>query len=308
MSLAAMTLFAACSVAPPAAPSPTASVSSTATPSPSASSWGQSPSETPTPPAPAPIPSVSASTTGPDATVVLEENAVYAVKLRVASGTCTLKVVPPRPPLANKKLEPYVKQIVGCLNDTFAGPLGKQGVILPAPTVDVFTGTLTTPCGKLTATGAPAYYCAATTTMYWPATADEHGDAFTYARLGYLGLAAHEYGHHLQAATGILDAYARLRLESKASRRDELTRRLELQAQCFEGIFLGYQRDALKLTGQDRYELDLWHSATGDEDPPKDRRPDHGSSAAQSRWLQAGLDHADFGRCNTWAASAASVK
>ena len=52
----------------------------------------------------------------------------------------------------------------------------------------------------------------------------------------------------------------------------------------------------------------MWHSYTGDEDPPSSRRPDHGSSAAQIRWLERGLDSQDFGRCNTWVARKSAVR
>ena len=87
-----------------------------------------------------------------------------------------------------------------------------------------------------------------------------------------------------------------------------LSRRLELQAQCFEGVFLATTARSLRLSSNDRYQLRVWHTYTGDEDPPAGRKPDHGSSAAQIRWLNRGLDSADFGRCNTWTASKKSVK
>jgi predicted metalloprotease len=92
------------------------------------------------------------------------------------------------------------------------------------------------------------------------------------------------------------------------SERYLLSRRLELQAQCFEGIFLAAAARSITLSSDDRYQLRIWHAYTGDEDPPTSRKPDHGSSAAQIRWLNRGLDSADFGRCNTWTAKRKSVK
>ena len=87
-----------------------------------------------------------------------------------------------------------------------------------------------------------------------------------------------------------------------------LIRRLELQAQCFEGIFLAVTARSIGLSSNDRYQLRVWHAFTGDEDPPTSRKPDHGSSTAQIRWLNRGLNSADFGRCNTWTAKKKSVK
>ena len=92
------------------------------------------------------------------------------------------------------------------------------------------------------------------------------------------------------------------------SARDLLSRRLELQAQCFEGVFLGTVARSIRFSAADRAELRTWHGFTGDEDPPDSRDPDHGTSAAQLRWLVRGLDSQDFGRCNTWSAPRSKVK
>ena len=64
---------------------------------------------------------------------------------------------------------------------------------------------------------------------------------------------------------------------------------------------------SIRLTAADREELRMWHSYTGDEDPPSGRRPDHGSSTAQIRWLDRGLDSQDFGRCDTWSVRTSAV-
>jgi predicted metalloprotease len=87
-----------------------------------------------------------------------------------------------------------------------------------------------------------------------------------------------------------------------------LSRRLELQAQCIEGVFLQTVARSIQFNANDRSELRMWHSYTGDEDPPSSRKPDHGTSAAQIRWLDRGLNSQDFGRCNTWSARKSAVK
>ena len=62
-------------------------------------------------------------------------------------------------------------------------------------------------------------------------------------------------------------------------------------------------RAASTSRSNDRSQIRLWHGFTGDEDPPASRKPDHGTSSAQIRWLFRGLDSQDFGRCNTWKAT-----
>jgi uncharacterized protein len=239
----------------------------------------------------------------------LAKNSIYAVDLGGARVTCKVKVRAPKPPLKDANLAAYGEKLVRCLMKAFDKPLAAYGIELTRPKVKAYRKTIKTPCGRFSQKGAPAFYCSATRTIYWPVTGDDAPEAYTYARLGYVGLVAHEFGHHLQAASGMLGEYGLRAYRTKSrSERYLLSRRLELQAQCFEGVFLALVAQSLELSSGDRYELRIWHTYTGDEDPPTGRKPDHGSSAAQIRWLNRGLDSADFGRCNTWKAKKKSVR
>jgi hypothetical protein len=239
----------------------------------------------------------------------LARNSIYAVDLGGTTVSCNVKVRSPKPPLNDDNLASYGKKLVRCLVKAFAKPLAAHGIELTTPKVKAYRKTIKTPCGRFRQRVAPAYYCSATRTIYWPVTGDDSTEAFTFARLGYVGLVAHEFGHHLQASSGMLGEYGQraYRTDSR-SERYLLSRRLELQAQCFEGVFLAVAARSIGLTSNDRYQLRAWHAYTGDEDPPTSRKPDHGTSAAQIRWLNRGLNSADFGRCNTWKAGKKSVK
>jgi len=218
-----------------------------------------------------------------------------------------VKVRHPRPPLKNSQLAPYGRELVTCLMQAFKGPLGQQGFTLKSPKVKSYQGSIDTPCGRLTSKGSPAYYCGIPETIYWPVNSDDGRQAFTFARLGYVGLVAHEFGHHLQQTSGILGRYNSEYYQATRSQRYLLSRRLELQANCFEGVFLATIQKSIKLSSTDKAQLRYVHTYTGDEDPPSTRKPDHGTSKAQIRWLFRGLDTADFGKCNTWTASKSSV-
>lgn len=305
---------------PDAVPTPTRSTSTRAVPAPASSTPSPPATPSPTPQttpaattaptaAPAdPLPTASAPPStrpGPDRS--LRTNSLYGVDLDEASADCGLKVRRPKPPLANKKLQPYLEDVVDCLTTVFKAPLAARGFTLVEPTVKTYHKRVESPCGTFGQSGSPAYYCSTTRTVYWPDTVDDGREAYTFARLGYVGLVAHEFGHHLQATTGMLSAYARAYDEASKKERYALSRRLELQAQCFEGVFLHATADDLDLRRKDRTELEDWHGYTGDEDPPKDRKPDHGSSEAQWGWLERGLDSGDLAACNTWTAKAKSV-
>ena len=247
------------------------------------------------------------SPTGPDQT--LARNSLYTVDLGDRSVRCSMRVRRPKPPIADADLAPYLRTVVKCLVKAFSVPLSAKGFALQTPKIKTYRKTAKTACGKFGQRGAPAYYCSANQTIYWPLTGDDGSEAYTFARLGYVGLLAHEFGHHLQATTGMLGEYGQRYTRAKGrSDRQLLSRRLELQAQCFEGVFLTVAERELTLTGDDRYQLRVWHGFTGDEDPPTSRKPDHGSSAAQIRWLERGLNTGDFARCNTWKATRKSVR
>lgn len=294
---------------PPPASTPTPPASTQSSPA----SASETSAPVPVPPAAtattAPTPSTtstSAPPPGPDRS--LQGNALYSVDLGRATVRCELEVRRPKPPLANKKLAPYLREVVSCLTKAFAKPLAAKGFVLREPKVTTYHRSVKTPCGTFGQKGSPAYYCSSTQTIYWPDTVDDGNEAYTFARLGYVGLAAHEFGHHVQASTGMLDDYAQQYAKASKSGRYALSRRLELQAQCFEGVFLAVARTTLGLRGYDRTELRAWHDYTGDEDPPKSRKPDHGSSKAQYRWLERGWKSGDFGRCNTWKADSSDVR
>jgi uncharacterized protein len=239
----------------------------------------------------------------------LTKNSLYRVDLGGARVSCGIAVRAPKPPLRNADLAPYARLLLKCMVKVFAKPLAAQGFTLTAPKVKVYKSSIKSPCGRFDQKGAPAYYCSANKTIYWPATRDDGREAYTFARLGYVALTAHEFGHHLQSVTGMVNEYGeRYGTAKSRGERYLLSRRLELQAQCFEGVFLQTVARSIRLNAADRKELRMWHSYTGDEDPPSSRRPDHGTSAAQIRWLDRGLDSQDFSRCNTWSARKSTVK
>jgi len=273
-----------------------------------ASTGSPSPTAVPSPSEPASTPGSSTGQSGTRLNRSLAKNSIYAIDLGGTRVSCKVKVRSPQPPLTDANLASYGKKLVGCLVSAFARPLAANGIELTTPKIKVYRSTIKTPCGRFGQKGPPAYYCSISRTIYWPATGDDDTEAYTFARLGYVGLVAHEFGHHMQAMSGMLSEYAQRSYGTKSrSQRYLLSRRLELQAQCFEGIFLAVAAESMRLSNNDRYQLRIWHAYTGDEDPPGDRKPDHGSSAAQLRWLNRGLDSADFGRCNTWTAKKKSV-
>lgn len=120
---------------------------------------------------------------------------------------------------------------------------------------------------------------------------------------------AHEMGHHVQSMMGI---EAKMRREQRASpsRKNELSVRLELQADCFAGAW-GHSASARGLLERGDVEEGLTAAASvGDDRIQKmaGRRvsPEtftHGSAAMRTRWFKRGFDAGRFEDCDTFAAT-----
>jgi predicted metalloprotease len=122
----------------------------------------------------------------------------------------------------------------------------------------------------------------------------------------YARVIAHEYGHHVQEDAGILEYGHRLMAAATAAARNEVSRRIELQAQCFAGAFLSAQRDSLPMTPSQYRAVLADARARGDDGRPADQR-DHGSGAHYAGWVARGYDGRVLSSCNTWKAPSDEV-
>ncbi len=113
---------------------------------------------------------------------------------------------------------------------------------------------------------------------------------------------AHEYGHHIQKLTGVSDQIRSLQSQNPGAA-NRLSVRLELQADCYAGVWAAKNRDRLE-AGDMESGLNAAHQI-GDDTLMKaaGRRPveaafTHGSSAQRMEWLRKGMDSADDAVCD----------
>jgi uncharacterized protein len=121
---------------------------------------------------------------------------------------------------------------------------------------------------------------------------------------------AHEIGHHVQNELGILKQATAERARSDQRRSNAISVRVELQADCFAGVW-AYHADRTKhIIEQGDVEAALnAASAVGDDRLQRETRgtvmPDaftHGSSAQRVRWFKRGLDGGNLKQCDTFSA------
>ena len=134
-------------------------------------------------------------------------------------------------------------------------------------------------------------------TAYYYRDVEGHGDDAGV----YFGQMAHEYGHHVQQLTGIMDAswQERARTGRRSPAGAETTRRLELQANCYAGMFLGGLRD------QRAIDPGLISGALrdyGERGDASGRPREHGTPQTNGSWADQGFQRNRTYQCNTWLA------
>jgi len=116
---------------------------------------------------------------------------------------------------------------------------------------------------------------------------------------------AHEYGHHIQNVLGV-SGQVQSAQRSSPARANELSVRLELQADCYAGVWAAKNRDRIEagdleegLTAAHQIGDDTLMKSAGQR--PVEDAFTHGSSAQRMQWLRTGLETGDEDKCDTFA-------
>jgi predicted metalloprotease len=202
----------------------------------------------------------------------------------------------------------YFQRLFQCLNDGWRPVFARLGDSGPDPGLVVFDKPVTTPCGNFKPLSGRvlAFYCYGNHVMYTDVA--QMNKAFGPKQdLAYLMTIAHEYGHHVQGVTGLFYARA-VYLQEHPDETLESSRRNELQASCFAGVFSKAVEKSYPLTGRlDEFEYQANNSFGESPDTPADERT-HGQSTSQGFWILNGFNLGQTKACNTFAAPARLVR
>ena len=213
---------------------------------------------------------------------------------------------------ADDELRRFVSVVLADTEDTWQGLFQQMGRQYQDPTLVLFTGTVSSGCGRAQAAMGP-FYCPMDRKLYidlgfYRELRDRFQAPGDFAQAYVI---AHEVGHHVQNLLGISDkvqaAQQRARDQAEAN---ALSVRLELQADCFAGIWGNHaNRDRRLLEPGDVEEALTAASAIGDDRLQRQARgtvsPDsftHGSSAQRVRWFRTGLESGRLESCDTFGA------
>ncbi|MFC3997797.1 neutral zinc metallopeptidase [Nocardiopsis sediminis] len=194
----------------------------------------------------------------------------------------------------------FSDEIGVCLNDLWQPRLDELGLRTPAPTFHVTEDNPDVGSTEEGMTLAYYEYDSLSITVVLPNVIELSRDVPDDSQEAvWTALLGHEYGHHVQQATGILDAsYEMERLAPNENEELEALRRTELQAECMGGI-------AMRGFGEfDAAEIDLVNEyLNGGSDLPT-----HGTARNRQYWFDQGTEEATLEACNTYDAPASDVR
>jgi len=203
----------------------------------------------------------------------------------------------------------FVSVVLADTEKTWHDIFNRSGRTYEEPKLVLFTGAVDSACGFAQAAMGP-FYCPGDRKVYIDLSFYEDLKTRFQAPGDFAQayVIAHEVGHHVQNLLGISDkVQEKMRLESKAAA-NHLSVQMELQADCFAGIW-GYHADRSRniLETGDLEEALGAASAIGDDRIMKQSGgtivPDaftHGTSEQRVRWFRRGFETGDPAQCDTF--------
>ncbi|TVT55770.1 metalloprotease [Amycolatopsis rhizosphaerae] len=273
----------------------TTASSTTSRPSPSSTSRTSSSSRTTT--------STPTSESGPHKILTLADHPLLADQnAGLRNAPCSVPGWPSSPAAA----QTFFTAAAQCLNARWGELLNAMDLPFHPPQLEFPSGdSFTSPCGTIEVSIAiAAFYCKDHLYVPWRGL---QTDLYGNKPGVYLALFAHEYGHHVQDLVGLMDAaWSVIYQKGEDSPAGlDMSRRKELQAQCFSGLFLGSTANRGGSVTQNVFDTAWNDQETRGDDTSGSH--DHGTNAHYAAWWRKGAQSDRLAQCNTFAAASSDV-
>ncbi|HRP74410.1 MAG TPA: neutral zinc metallopeptidase [Rhodocyclaceae bacterium] len=210
-----------------------------------------------------------------------------------------------------KRLTEFMSVVLADTEDVWEALFQSSGQRYSPPKLVLFSGAVASACGFAEAAMGP-FYCPADQKVYLDTRffndlAQRHDAPGDFAQAYVV---AHEVGHHVQTLLGISEQVHEARQRAGKAEGNALQVRMELQADCFAGVWAHHADKARQVLEPGDVEEALAAAAgVGDDRLQKQAQgvvvPDsftHGSSAQRMHWFSRGLQSGDPGQCDTFKA------
>lgn len=247
--------------------------------------------------------------------VALGENPLELLALLTQGGGSSglTTEVRPEQKAGEDEAAQFVSAILADTEDTWNTIFPRMGKRYQEPKLVLFTDQVASACGFTSSATGP-FYCPSDRKLYLDLgffrELDRLGAPGDFAQAYVIG---HEVGHHVQNLLGISGQVHDLQSRGDSEQANALSVLLELQADCFAGVWAHHADkyrsmlepgdideglNAASAIGDDR----LLHRAGKSVSPESFT---HGSSAQRAYWLRRGMESGDMASCDTFSAAAA---
>lgn len=220
------------------------------------------------------------------------------------------------PPQQERPVQPgqesgpdFVSAVLAQTEDSWNGIFAGMGRQYQQPQLVLFDGGVQSACGMAGSATGP-FYCPGDRKVYvdlsfFDELEQRFGAPGDFAQAYVI---AHEVGHHVQTLLGITQEVSRMRGQMGQAEGNQLSVMVELQADCFAGVWAQHTEAREQVLEPGDIEEGLGAaSAVGDDRIQRRTQgyvvPDaftHGSSAQRARWFTRGLESGDIKACDTF--------
>ncbi|QND53753.1 zinc metallopeptidase [Phyllobacterium sp. 628] len=209
---------------------------------------------------------------------------------------------------SNDQMTQFVKTVLAETEDVWSGIFQSEGKQYPPPTMVLFNGQVRSACGFASAASGP-FYCPGDKKLYidlsfYDELDKKFGASGDFAQAYVL---AHEVGHHVQNLIGVLPKFNQMRQSMSEGDANAMSVRVELQADCFAGIWGHFTQQKGILEAGDLEEALNAAKQIGDDTLQRKMQGyvvpesfNHGTSAQRSSWFKRGFDSGKLDSCDTF--------
>ncbi|MBY5588240.1 zinc metallopeptidase [Rhizobium leguminosarum] len=209
---------------------------------------------------------------------------------------------------ANDEMTAFMRTVLAETEDTWQGIFQAQGQNYEEPRLVLFSGSTASACGSASSATGP-FYCPSDHKVYldtefFQQLSDRFGASGDFAEAYVV---AHEVGHHVQNLLGILPKFNQARQRMSEADANKMSVRVELQADCFAGIWGKYTQQKGLLESGDLEEALNAAQQIGDDSLQKRSQGyvvpesfNHGTSEQRARWFKRGFDSGQLSACDTF--------
>ena len=203
----------------------------------------------------------------------------------------------------------FVSHVLGDTEETWTAVFAQAGGEYQPPFIALFDDGINTGCGSATSAAGP-FYCPNDRKVYIDLSFFHQLETEFAARGDFAKayVIAHEVGHHVQNLLGTLERAHSTQGRASESDANAIQVRVELQADCFAGIWAHYADSARQLVEQGDIDEALNAAASVGDDTIQRRVQGHvnqesfthGSAAQRQQWFRKGYSSGSVDECNTF--------